>query len=109
MAGAFDVDALLTPAPGPSAAGADLRYLPIYDEIKSQRRVADVDPTEIAPWKKLAELVAKALTQSKDLQLAIWLLEPAARLDGFRGVAAGLVVLRRMLLEYWDALYPPLD
>ena len=54
-------------------------------------------------------LASQGLTQSKDLQLAIWLLEPLARLDGFAGVATGLIVLRRMLIEYWEWLYPALD
>lgn len=105
----IDVDALMAPAAGASPAGADLRYQPIYDEIKAAKRLAEGDPTDLAPWKKVATLASQGLTQSKDLQLAIWLVEPLARLDGFAGVASGLIVLRRLLIEHWEWLYPALD
>jgi type VI secretion system protein ImpA len=106
---AVDVDALVAPVAGGAPAGADLRYQPIYDEIKANKRTAESDPTDLNPWKKVAALAAQGLTRSKDLQLAIWLIEPLARLDGFPGVASGLVVLRRLLVEHWEGLYPALD
>src|SRR5437773_580756 len=92
-----DVSALLGPVEAKAPAGADLRYLPVYDEIKAARREAEVDPRELAPWKRIAGLVANALTRSKDLQLAAWLAEALARVEGFPGTAAGLLVTRRLL------------
>jgi type VI secretion system protein ImpA len=105
----LDVDALLAPAAGGTPSGPDLRYLPVYDELKTARKTAEAEPQELIPWKKLADLSAKALAQSKDLQIAIWLMEPLARVDGFRGVSAGLVILRRLLVEFWESLYPAID
>jgi type VI secretion system ImpA family protein len=104
-----NVDELLAPAEGSAPAGAELRYLPIFDEIKAARRAAEDEPTDSTPWKRVADLGAKALGRSKDLQLAIWLLESLARVDGFRGVSTGLVVVRRLLVEYWESLYPQMD
>lgn len=104
-----DVDALLGPVDASAPAGADLRYLPIYDEIKTARRDAEADPTELAPWRKVAELVVKAIGRSKDLQLAVWLIEALARIDGFQGASGGLIVLRRMIEQYWDSVYPQID
>jgi type VI secretion system protein ImpA len=108
-AGFADVDALLAPVAGAAPSGADLRYLPIFDEIKAARRLAEADPTEVAPWRKVLELASVATARSKDLQLAIWLLEALGRVEGFRGTATGLLVVRRLLEEYWDSLYPQLD
>lgn len=115
----LDLDALLVPVPGPAPAGADLRYLPIYDEIKVARRAAEAgrdpkgeDKSEAnvaALWKKVAELAASALVKSKDLQLAIWLLEALAQTDGFTGTSTGLVIVRRLLVEFWEGLYPAVD
>jgi type VI secretion system protein ImpA len=105
----IDVDALLAPAAGELPAGPDLRYLPVYDEIKSARKLAEETPVEIVPWKKVADQVGKSLARSKDLQLAIWLLEAIARIDGYRGTATGLIIIRRLLVEFWDGLYPPID
>jgi type VI secretion system protein ImpA len=104
-----DVEALLLPIDTAAPAGADLRYQPIYDEIKAARRLAETEPGEVAGWKKVAELAVKATTRSKDLQLAIWLLEAFARIDGYRGAGSGLLILRRLVDDYWDTVYPRVD
>ena len=104
-----DVDLVLRPVDAAAPAGAELRYQPIFDEIKAARRIAEADPNELAPWKKVAELVLKAAGRSKDLQLAIWLLEALSRLDGFPGTSTGLLILRRLVDEYWESVYPQLD
>lgn len=116
---AVDVDALLAPVAGPSPTGPDLRYHPIYDEIKTARKAAEAirDPKEdqeadtgdVRPWKKVADLSSGALAKSKDLQLGIWLLEALAHVDGYRGLSTGLVIIRRLVVEYWEGLYPPID
>jgi type VI secretion system protein ImpA len=104
-----DVDAILLPVDGSAPAGPNLKYQPVFDEIKAARRLAEADPAELAPWKKVAELVVKATSRSKDLQLAIWLLEAFARIDGFRGTSTGLVVVRRLLQDFWESVHPQLD
>ncbi len=105
----IDIDALLAPPASGPPGGADLRYQPVYDEIKTTKKLAETDPTDLNPWKKVVDLTSKSLARSKDLQLAVWMLEPLARLEGFAGVAAGFVVMRRLLVEYWETLYPALD
>jgi type VI secretion system protein ImpA len=106
---AIDADALLAPPADTPPAGPDLRYLPIFDDIKNARKLAEAEPGEVNPWKKVADLVSKALTRSKDLQLGIWLTESLARVDGYRGTATGIVIVRRLLVEHWDGLYPHID
>src|SRR5919197_341425 len=103
------IETLLLPVDPTAPAGIDLRYQPLFDEIKVARRVADTSPTELAPWKKVADLVLKAAAKSKDLQLAIWLLEAFAHVDGFAGTATGLIILRRMLDDYWESVYPQIE
>ena len=105
----IDLEALVAPATGGSPAGPDLRYQPIYDEIKAARRQTDADPVDLAPWKRVLDLVLRSLTRSKDLQLAVWLLEALTKLDGYAGASTGLTVVRRLLAERWDTLYPELD
>lgn len=66
-------------------------------------------------WGEVRKLTAEALTKkSKDLQIAVTLLEAltcGARsgTESFAGTKAGLTILRRLVTEYWDRLYPPLD
>jgi type VI secretion system protein ImpA len=106
---ADDIQLLVAPVAGAQPAGADLRYQPVFDEIKAARRAAEEDPGELAPWRKVADLATRASARSKDLQLGIWLLEAFARIDGFRGATAGLTVVRRLLDDFWDTVYPQLD
>jgi type VI secretion system protein ImpA len=127
---AFDLAALLAPIPGAQPAGADIRYAPIYDKIKAARRTADekqqgraasgdVDdnlrPEDRAAlardyWFQVQDLVTDALTtQSKDLQLAIWLLEVRAYTNGFSGAGSGFELIRGLIETYWDTIYPLLE
>ena len=110
-------DVLLTPIPGPSRAGTDLRYEPIYDQIKEARREDDDAPQgdwqrtrKTADWSLVSRLATDALsTRSKDLQLAAWLTEAQLRREGFAGLRDALAFLRRMLEDYWDELHPALE
>ena len=109
LALAVAVDDLLAPVPGSSQAGIDARALPIFEEIKSVRKEARAEPGELGPARRVIDLLTQALAQSKDLQLAVWLLEFMTRVDGYRGAGVGLVVIRRLLVEYWDSLFPLVD
>jgi len=62
-----------------------------------------------AGWTLLRDMAADALaTKSKDLRLAIWLLESSVRLCGFAGVRDGLCVIRELLIQFWDVGLHPL-
>ena len=95
-----DLEPLVAPVDPAAPAGLDLRYQPIFDEIKAARREAEVDPRELTPWKRVADLVVSAMARSRDLQLVAWLTEALVRIDGFQGAASGLAVTRRTLDQY---------
>ena len=126
----LDIDALLAPVSSDTPAGVDLRYESVYDKIKEARRDAldlqmgkggygegdgAMNPAEraaaaLSDWRQVHALVADALTtKSKDLQLAVWLLEAQTYLSGFGGAAAGFTLIRRLLEMYWDGLFPAID
>ena len=44
--------------------------------------------------------------QSKDLQLAVWLLDVQTHANGFAGAAIGVRLVRELMERYWDNLYP---
>jgi type VI secretion system protein ImpA len=112
MSGSVDLEAILRPIPGDSPAGADLRYEPVYEEIREARRVEDPlaageGESKQADWERVRDLSAEALTaKSKDLQIAAWLTEALLRTEGFQGFAAGLKALTGLLDGYWDTVYP---
>jgi type VI secretion system protein ImpA len=115
MSGSVDLEAILRPIPGDSPAGADLRYEPVYEEIREARRAEDAlaagegEPKR-ADWERVRALSVDALTaKSKDLQIAAWLTEALIHTEGLEGFAAGLTVLTGLLEGYWDTAYPALE
>jgi type VI secretion system protein ImpA len=111
------LDNLLNPIPGENPSGEDLRYTPIYDQIKEARR--EEEESEQGEWKieiKKADyllavkLASEAIAgKSKDLQIAAWLAEALLRTEGFAGLKQGLELLRGLVGTFWENLYPPLE
>src|SRR5579871_4861592 len=96
---------LLNPIPGDNPSGPNLRYDPITDKIKEARR-EEVDAPQ-GQWKttvktadypaviKLAgDVIAK---KSKDLQIAVWLVDAYIRREGFALLAPSFGFLRDLL------------
>jgi type VI secretion system protein ImpA len=110
-------DDLLNPIPGENPSGASLRYAPVFDKIKEARREDDDAPQgewqherKTADYPLVIKLAGEALaTKSKDLQVAAWLTEAMLRKEGFQGLKAGLELLKGLIENFWDTLYPELD
>ena len=107
---------LLTPIPGDNPSGSNLRYDPVYDQIKEARREDEGEQgvfhreAKKADSKLVIKLAGDTLaTRSKDLQLAAWLTEALLRREGFPGLKEGLELLRGLLDNFWDTLYPELE
>lgn len=110
----LDFHALLAPVPGDNPCGKDLRYEPAYEQIKAARREGDRDVLgaegEAADWPAVLDLTTAALaTRSKDLMLAAWLTEALTARHGFAGFRDGLQLVRQLLEQFWDGLYPRVD
>ena len=110
-------EGLLNPIPGNNPSGASLRYDPIYDKVREARREEDALPQgdwsrefKKADYPTVIKLTSEALsTKSKDLQLAAWLTEALMFRDHVTGLREGLELLRGLLQNFWDTLYPELD
>ena len=110
-------DDLLNPIPGPNPSGENLRYAPVYDQIKEARREEDeinqgewTTALKKADWVLVVKLCSEALAKkSKDLQLASWLTEALVRREGFAGLRDGLGLIGGLLENYWETLYPELE
>lgn len=112
-----DLDDLLNPVGEESPAGPNLRYEPVYDEIKRARHEDPDLPQgewkrerKVADWGEVVRLATDVLAnRSKDLQVAAWLTEGLLRKDGFGGLRFGLSLLHRLQNEFWDSLHPQLE
>lgn len=113
----LELEALLEPVPGDDPCGADLRYHPLTDKIKEARRQEDDSAQgvwkrdlKVADYPQVLKLGSEALSKhSKDLQIAAWMVEASLHREGFGGLKQGLELLRRLLEQYWDGVYPRMD
>lgn len=108
---------LLAPIADDRPGGDDIRYDPIYDQIKEARREDDDLPTggwettrKLADWPLVVKLASEAIAKrSKDLQIAVWLSEAQLRREGVVGLRESLGLIRGLLDQYWEHLYPELE
>ncbi len=106
-----------SPIPGPDPSGVDLRYTPVYDQIKEAKRADDkLDRgewhTELKreDWPLVSKICGDALMeQSKDLQIAAWFTESLLHQHGFGGLEFGLRLMARLMTDFWDTLHPVIE
>ena len=85
---------ILVPIPGENPSGADLRYDPVLDKIKEARREDDElaqgawqAERKTANWPLVLKLTQETLTsRSKDLRLAVPLVEALVHTERFAGL-----------------------
>ncbi len=115
---ALTLEELLSALDAEDSCGPDLRRGDVYAQIAEARRADDpslprgdwVRELKRADWQSVSQLAVQALSrQSKDLQVAAWLLESEIRLRGLAGVAPVLILLNRLSCEFWQQLNPPLE
>jgi type VI secretion system protein ImpA len=118
----IELEPLLSPIAGDKPTGADLRadssptsdYFKLKDArfaARAKEREIDGDPSlasgELPEWRMILDLAPKLLaTQTKDLEIAAWMLEALLRRHGFPGLRDGFRLLRGLAEKYWDGLYP---
>jgi type VI secretion system protein ImpA len=108
---------LLNPIAGDNPSGVSLRYDPLTDKIKEARR-EDLDVPQgewktalkVADYPQVIRLAGDALAnRSKDLQMAVWLVDAHVRKEGFALLEPSFQFLRSLLEQFWDTLYPEID
>ncbi|MBK9163946.1 MAG: type VI secretion system protein TssA [Acidobacteria bacterium] len=113
----IDLEALLSPISDEAPSGESLRYSGLYDEVSEARRADDnlnlgewQTELKVADYRKVKDLVIPALsTQTKDLQLAVWLCEALVKQDGFVGLRDSLDLLRLLTGRFWESIHPEID
>lgn len=118
-----ELENLLTPI-GESGVGQDLRQdsspSSIYYSIKGARSLARAaeralamqgDLAEDEPnWRPVLELAPMVIAgQSKDLEIAAYLIEALVREEGFSGLLSGLKLTSGLVKSFGKALYPQPD
>lgn len=108
---------LVLPISESARGGADIRYEPVFEQIK-RARIEEADlPTgdwsrerKTADYSLVIKLGTEVLkTKSKDLQVAAWLTEALLKREGFGGLRSGLELLTSLLTEFWEECYPEIE
>jgi len=112
----FSAESLLEPITPEQPAGIDLSFSPAFDAIAHARRFDDpsleqgewVTELKEADWSFVVARCSALLTeQSKDLRLAVWLTEAAAKQHQLRGLGEAFRVLAGLCRAYWNnGLFP---
>lgn len=115
---AFDLPLLLAPLPGPSPVGVYIRDEPAYAQLMEARRAENASlpqgvwkrDVKRADWGAVVEQASMILSQrSKDLQVAVWLIEAETQRHGFGGMIDGFTLIEGLCEQFWLTIYPPLD
>lgn len=100
----LDFESLIQPIPGDNPAGTAVPFM-VDNELREARKRSTRDD-----WNQIVELAQKALAEtSKDPLLAARLTEALVRLHGFAGLRDGLRLLRELVEQCWERLYPPVE
>jgi type VI secretion system protein ImpA len=114
----MSVEDLLAPVSEDAPCGESLRADPLFTEIRLAREEDDATlsmrhwerPLKVADWSIIERRCSAALAhQSKDLQIAAWLLEAWVRQYQLRGLLEGLKLLIGLIERYWEPLFPAMD
>jgi type VI secretion system protein ImpA len=126
LASSIGLADMLTPLPGDSPVGADLRadfsatspYYRLRDaraEARATERAADGGQADAAAsvndWRTVRQIAVTVLTQTtRDLEIAAWLTEALVRGEGIAGLAVGAALMRDLVANFWaNGLYPVED
>lgn len=111
------IETYSAPIAGPDPSGVDLRYSPIYDQIKEAKRADDqLDRGEWhtdlkrEDWSLVGKLCGEALKEkSKDLQITAWFTEALLHQYGFEGLEFGIRLMVKLMTDFWESLYPAIE
>lgn len=121
----LDIDALLVPVAEDNPTGSDLRedHSPTsdYRALRDSRTIARnnersalangqnhfINPVD---WESILDQAPEVIQyQSKDIEVATWLIEALTRVHGFAGLSAGFTLARHLIEEFQTDLHPQPD
>ena len=118
----FDLAALLEPIPGDVPQGVDIREdfssQSPYNRLRDARSDArdaekmmdngDPNAGDPAPmWRTVRDVGLKTLRETtKDLEVAAWVTEAYVRSHGLAGLYAGATLVKGLVDQYWDGVFP---
>lgn len=100
-----------TPISSPNAAGpagTDIREDEQYEILVAEiEKLNSISPAGAVDWNKVRAVAAGILAEkSKDLTVAGYLSAALLKTEGLKGLATGIRIIRDLLENFWDNMYP---
>ena len=108
----INIEELLKPISPEEPCGVDISYDPATQELETLMRgkpETQFSQAEEPRWDAVRDGCVALLLRSKNLRVAQVLCLTLLRTEGLTGFRDGLAVLRGMLVEHWEGIYPRLD
>ncbi|WP_341675026.1 type VI secretion system protein TssA [Niveibacterium sp. SC-1] len=116
----MDLEVWLAPVSEDSPCGPNLEYDPEFQQLEEaakekpdQEFGGDGAYQRIegasADWSAVRKLAESLITRTKDLRVAVYLLQALLATEGFKGMDVGARLIHGLLERYWDKLHPELD
>ena len=107
---------LLGDIPGDDACGSDCGYDPLYLQLESlavgepERTMGDsVVEGKDPDWRAVRKNCLALWRQTRDLRVAAYFALSGLAIEGLKGFADGIALLRSLVTERWDGVWPRLD
>ena len=97
------------PIPGANSVGEDARFEPEFEELDGELgKLSSPTASGAVDWAKVVILSTKILAEkSKNLTVATYLCIGLMQTEKLSGLAGGVHVLRDLLENFWETMYPP--
>ncbi len=119
----LDIESLIAPISDEQPTGHDLRENSapdsLYYKIKDARNSArsherknmfEYSAEAADAWRIVYQVAPEILREhAKDLEITSWFIEALIRMKGFAGVRDGFELLKQLIDNYWEDLYPVPD
>ncbi|MCC7063759.1 MAG: type VI secretion system protein TssA [Planctomycetes bacterium] len=95
-----------TPVPGANPAGESVRYDPDFEALSAEiEKLTSVEQTAV-DWGRVVQLATNLLGKGKDLLVGSYLACGLLEKQGYAGLHAGCDVLRDLITNFWEGLFP---
>lgn len=96
------------PISGAAPSGKDVRYEPDFESLSKEiSKLSDPSATTTIDWKNVVSLSCSILeNQSKHLQVVCYLGYALIKTENMDGLAKGVHILKELLENFWDTMYP---
>ncbi|WP_020157166.1 type VI secretion system protein TssA [Methylobacter marinus] len=113
---AVDLESYLEAIDPENVCGDDLEYdadfIALEQAIKGkpEQQVGDtIQEAEPPNWREIRKSAEQLLTRTRDLRVLISLLRALIATEGFAGFNDGISLIKALVEQRWDSIYPQLD